>query len=326
MAQYATHHLDMKQMQKPFLYRVNLTPENLDLMQQQDHEVKGNPNFVSEFLAGSPKSDDFKLLLRRPDLVSWNEDGSAVLIPNSPYIDANSLVEDPKGYKSRSGGLALNVWFVHPKQLEESVFADPEVRKHPEKIKEIYNYAPDLERTSSAARHNEQKRIRETEAETGVPYLTSVLDLRSENVPWLKSLKAMVMENLYKEYGVTHSDKVDLFFHEVVSLETATLHLHVRVNQEISPLEKQKSLGLDEIINGLESGKSVRDMLLERKEVYHAILEGEFPMVSEGVVRVPNPFLPNRGYEKPAKGFVDSFVEMLFGSNNPPVSQSRGLA
>ena len=308
MAQYETHPLDFKQMQSESLYKTELTPENLDMMQQQYHEVRGNPEFIREFLCVNPKTNQTRLLLNHPEAVSWADDGSFVIIPNCPYINRDEFEKDPQHYKDRAGGLALNAWFVHPKELEESVFSNPELRANPSLIKQHYEYAPSLENTNNVGHSSDRKKISEMEAESGVRYLTSDLDLTKEDVPWLKKLKAQSLEHIRKEFGVDANDKVDLFFHEVVGLGTATLHLHIRVNQEISPLEKQKSLGLDEIINGLESGKSVKDLLIAKKVVYHTLSPEEFPQTI-GTVPVPNPFM--RANNMPERGFICEVQQFL---------------
>jgi|GEM_PF-5654923 len=317
-------------MEKPFLYKVEPNAENLKTMQQQYHEVRGHPAFLREFLACNPSSNAIRMLLNHPEFISWAEDGSFVLMPNYPYIDREALEKDPKHYKNRKEGLSLNAWFVHPKQLEESVFSNPEIRSNPSLIQQSYSYAPSLEKTSDVARLADQQRIREMEQESGVRYFASVLDLKKEDVAWLKNLKAKALENLQKEYSVDSSDKVDLFFHGLISLGTTTLHLHVRVNQKISAVEKQNSIGLDEIISGLESGKNAADILGEHEVIYHSIAKEDFPKVSEGTVRVKNPFTPARGFEAILTEGISSLLEVpqrifadMVGGNYSSVATSR---
>jgi len=319
MTKYAVHNVVLEHSKSPFLYKMDITEKNLDLLKQQYHEVRGHPAFIREFLAGNPSSNAIRMLLNNPDFVTWGDDGSFVIIPNSPYIERDELETNTKHYKDKTGGLALNAWFIHPKQLEESIFSNPEIRKNPKLIQQHYSYVPSLEKTYDVERLDNQKRIRQLEEESGVRYLSSVFDLTREDVPWLKKLKATAMENLQKEYGVTADDKVDLFFHSVISLGTTTLHLHIRVNQQISPMEKQGSIGLDEIIGGLENGKTINEMMLERGVVYHGIKPDNCPKTKEGTVRVPNPFLQKsiRGFEIPIISDLHSFVDKLFNNSAP---------
>jgi len=333
MTEYTVHPIGEKQMQTPFLYKTELTQQNLDMMQQQYHDVRGNPEFIREFLCVNPNSNQTRMYLNHPEYVSWADDGSYVIVPNYPYLNRDEFDKDPKHYKDKEGGLALNAWFVHPKELEESVFSNPELRKNPTLIKQHYEYAPSLEKIDNVGHTSDRKKISELEAESGVRYLTSDLDLTKEDVPWLKKLKAQSLEHITKEFGVNENDKVDLFFHEVVGLGTATLHLHIRVNQKISALEKQRSLGLDEIIDGLESGKSVKDMLIAKKNVYHTMSSEDFPQTAEGEVRVKNQFLPQKGVVDELEDAFSSllsapmsFVDMVLGRrNNSSIANSYGV-
>lgn len=99
------------------------------------------------------------------------------------------------------------------------------------------------------------------------PYLVSLLDLEQRHLPLLRSMREQVYENL-KLYNVGKNDDVQLFFHFPYAPRTASLHLHIRVNQTIHPLEIAKSISLDKVIHGFERNQTINEIVLDHQELY----------------------------------------------------------
>ena len=74
-----------------------------------------------------------------------------------------------------------------------------------------------------------------------------------------------------------------------------TFHLHARINQGLHPLEKHHSMTIDEMINILDSGKTIRTYITERGVCFDELEAGTFlkSLNSSGIrlMRIKNPFI-----------------------------------
>jgi predicted glycosyltransferase len=244
--------------------RVDFTGESLRVLREKYHEVGGQPAHMDSILHLDPRSKELRLLLKRPELIEWSDDGTFVLVPNFTNTDHQQMETAPQTVRNTPGGLAILAWFVHPKQLEGTVFAEAENRADFDKASQSFNYVPSLEPEMQMDRIHERTNIAELEKASNVPYFASILDLKPEHLPWLRNMRETTVNHLKRNYGVTADDHVDLFFHGLISKKTTTLHLHIRVNQGIHPLEENKLFRLDEIIEHFEQGKTIDDLVLHK--------------------------------------------------------------
>lgn len=244
--------------------RVDFTEESLDALRTKYHEVGGQPAHMDAILHLDPSSKELGLLLRRPELIEWSDDGTFVLVPNFTNTDHEQMTRAPQSVRTTQGGLAILAWFVHPKQLEGTVFAEPENRQDFKRASQSFSHIPYLTPEILTERVHERDKIEELEEASGVPYFASILDLTAKHLPWLRNLRETTHNHLKRNYGVTADDHVDLFFHGLISQKTTTLHLHIRVNQGIHPLEENKLFRLDEIIANFEQGRTIQDLVLDK--------------------------------------------------------------
>ncbi len=87
-------------------------------------------------------------------------------------------------------------------------------------------------------------------------YLTTMVDLTAAHVAWLKLLKAETLAWLKAVYDVdptADKDTVQMYFHYPTGYKTSTLHMHVRVNWQMGPLEYLRAYTIDEVIHALET-------------------------------------------------------------------------
>jgi hypothetical protein len=93
----------------------------------------------------------------------------------------------------------------------------------------------------------------------------SILDLTRDDIQMLKSLRKTVIEHLSMEYAVDEAqDDIRMHFHFPYQESTSTLHMHIRINQALHPLDNSRSFSIDDIIKILEQGKDVKNLILER--------------------------------------------------------------
>jgi len=287
---------------QPRCKRVSFSSESLDKLQSQYRDIRGQPVFMDDFLHLKPESEAVRIFSEFPDLLKWADDGSFLIKPNLPYENSNTLSTfSKKGSKDR---LALIAWYVHPKQLEETVFANADCRENFSAALKRVNYVPALEPKKSIQRNLNQKRIKELEDESGIPYFASVLDLTPTDIPWLKKLKQTTIKCLATQYRIQDDDQVALYFHIILPEETATLHLHIRINQGLHPADEDKSITLDCIIDALEHGKSVKDFLLEKGCQYKYSTASSKLIENSGmqITEVDNPFVIESPWVSFSKG------------------------
>ena len=72
---------------------------------------------------------------------------------------------------------------------------------------------------------------------------------------------------LREVYGYkSEYDSLDLFIHFPYADKTASLHIHGRLNYTPHPLDEARSYDLDDVINHLESGEPIGNLILARQQ------------------------------------------------------------
>lgn len=276
--------------------RMSFDAAGLDALNAHYRQVHGLPTFADSVLCLDPHVRDTRLFLDNPEHIGWADDGSVMILPNSKAANFEELCDSkPKAIKNSIDGLELVAWYVHPHQLEQSVFADPECRLNYAKAFSEFSQKPQFRAEGMPRPREAQDSIADVEKKTGVPYLATTLDLTPEHLPFLRNLKKTTLKHIKEVYGVTADDKVDMFFHNLTAVGTLTLHMHIRVNQHIHPHERARAFTLDEIIENLEKGITPRQMLLEKGELYFGRVgvnkRASFRELPElKFEEVPNPF------------------------------------
>ncbi|MBA3662406.1 MAG: hypothetical protein H0W64_11800 [Gammaproteobacteria bacterium] len=289
--------------------RAEITEDALRALLDGDKKIKGLPKFMDDFLNLQP-SQHRETLALKPELITWSEDGKYILMPNPEQTNHELLMSDPKKAKYEEGGFGLIAWYIHPKLLQESRFADKDKiiketlengeslrygkygtkenliknsNKH--SLKKINSFSELLERD------NNKETVEDIVNKSNEPYLCGPFDYQQEHLESLKRLKKMVIAHLSAIYDINELDKVELYFHTHYSVDTTTMHLHVRVNQMRHGLELDKSLALDDIIYYLENGKSVKETFMERGVIHKELKSFPF-LQSTGykIKKVANPY------------------------------------
>ena len=255
--------------------------ETLSELRDKYKSVRCEPSFLRHFLQLQP-SIHRQLLWARSELYDWNDSGDWVTMPNPRYPDTAEIVMDPTTVKESPVGFGLVGWFVHPDRLSKTAFADPEVRAGGHALTSVIKRSAepgeDLEYGLARPHSGIQSGANDntTVAEiTDDPdsFLATILDLDASHIAWLEEIKERTLEHLRSVYDVDpERDRVQLYFHFPYVEKTATLHLHVRVNQGIHPTEQLKAFQLDEILDALRTGHSVADVVLERQRLQNGII------------------------------------------------------
>jgi len=117
----------------------------------------------------------------------------------------------------------------------------------------------------------------------------SILDMTTEDLEHLVTIRENVMEKLQQKYNVDlETDDVRVYFHWPYTRDTATLHMHIRVNTPFHPAEQARSIRLDDMIEYLEMGKSLDALIIQRGP--WAVPKGKFQgtmnnTILRGIVR-----------------------------------------
>jgi hypothetical protein len=116
-------------------------------------------------------------------------------------------------------------------------------------------------------------------------YIVSIMDLTKAHLPWLKSMRTQALawvKDVYDVKPAEDGDTVRMYFHWPTGHPTSTLHMHVRVNWRMSPVEYIHSYMLDDVIQALESGKTVAQMIADRyKRLGGVVIDGAFEKMTE---------------------------------------------
>ncbi|ABN63987.1 SidE phosphodiesterase domain-containing protein [Shewanella baltica] len=243
-------------------FRVAFTGQHLDKL-QKTYKKTPVTGFLKKFINKVDGAEHRNYLQNKAlcdylPPVDLNSNGH-LIYPNPTYITKEYFTH-PENLKNTKNGIQLLTWAVHPRNAAPLINEITAGEFH------------SLHKESSPSRFGLYTTSQlETERKTGLKSLTTILDLTKEDLPQLIALRKASHDQLVSKYNVDlNKDKVNMFFHFPVSIETATLHLHVFVNKGNLPLNEQRSFSIDEVINYLESGKSVKELILNRNDgVYY---------------------------------------------------------
>jgi len=268
---------------------LQFNPESLSNLRDTYHNVNGVTAFLRELLDGKPCATRNCYNLRH-DLFEFfpplNSGSNGFLIyPNLPYIDLKDYSENPGSLKDRKNGITLGAWAIHPNQNLNFI-----ERLAPDSALSMKDQAqPDC--------HDNNRTLNQIEHGTNVKYLSSILDFEREDIIMLKKLKEDVWQHLYDVYDVRHgTTSVKMFFHFPVAIKTATLHLHVWINKADHPLNNARSFELTEIIDHLENGGDIQDLILARNNgAYFVPASDTIKDISAipNMGKEPNPYILN---------------------------------
>src|SRR3990167_7452167 len=313
----------------PTCTRITFTAQGLENLNNKYHaEVRGLPGFIHNFLKGRPsrhRDGIVKAVYLYPVLEELDSQSLTLLMPNPTY---HEHITDPKkieALKYQSAGFGLVSWFIYPalfnehfKRQENDAGGAPgygimqQFKNHIEgEAQNQLDEFPQWYRTGSMPedefkrrgafskldRSNSQEFIVEMEEQYDhQPYLATILDLDVDpkfSLQYLTQLKKNVMDHLQRVYKVDRGDQVNFYFHFPYYNKTTTLHLHVRVNQEAHGLELGRCFMLDDIIHQLETGKTVKALILARGAI-HVDGDGDKIFKEVDVIdvkeKVENPF------------------------------------
>lgn len=219
--------------------------------------LPGAPDFIDELLRRDPASDHYRSLLRDSKHYPYFADCGFLVIPNSVYDPQKGYEQHPKRQKLDDAGLALCAWFIHPQLgvLDESS----------RRMLQSLSEGKPVDAAGAGAPQRPQAQPTIGQLRTQGEYLSSLLDLKPGHADLLRQLKANMMAHLKSTYGVNENDSVRLYFHFPYDKDTPTLHLHVRVNHGVHPLEKAKSFDIDELIEHLSKGRDITELILRRQ-------------------------------------------------------------
>ena len=231
----------------PEIVRFKFTKQGLDELKQIYHQQPIN-SLVMDFYNFNNESIDIKLHQDFKNLVAWDEEKRFFIEPTPVYGGIERLSSQNLPYlKHSENGVHLELWTMYPHLLKNSNL-------------EKFWFGSPIPQTKSQTTFQEIEDAKD-------PYLVSLLDLEFKHLPLLRSMKKAAYENL-KLYDVDQNDDVTLFFHFPYAPKTASLHLHIRVNQKTHPLELAKSISLDKVISGLENHQTIQEIILEHQALY----------------------------------------------------------
>jgi hypothetical protein len=273
--------------QVPECTKLVVNDQSLNELRVAYHEITGVTNFLRNVLDMKP-GKDLEIFTHHPEYFSYlppiDESSNGYLIfPNAPYIDPASLSKNPTQLKDSRDGICLGAYAIHPNQnllLIETMGGPTHISD-----RNLNNDYTDNTRS-----------LADIAAGTNVKYLASILDLDSTDVPMLEKLKEHVLSHLSEIYDVDNNkEKIQLYFHFPAADVTATLHLHVRVNVADHPLNQDRSFNLSDIIDTLNSGHSINDLILKRHDgiLYTLVNENDSIRVIPEKSKVNNPNILN---------------------------------
>ena len=220
-----------------------------------------------------------------------------MISPNPSYFSTNS---NPLTEKDKEYGAGIIVWFFHQNQIESSNIKNKTNAELSELCKAIKN----VEMSNSQlyiSRTNSQDSISSIDENSHITYLASILNLETQHLNFLKDSKKRIFKYLELIFNVDlKNDFVNIYAHFPYMENMVTFHLHVRINQGLHPLEKHHSMTIDEMINILESGNTIRAYVIERGICYDELEAGTFleSLNSPGISleRIKNPFILQSSY------------------------------
>jgi hypothetical protein len=141
-------------------------------------------------------------------------------------------------------------------------------------------------------------------------FLTTMVDLTPAHLPWLRALRSETHKYIEEVFdvktGLPGDDHARMYFHWPTGFKTSTLHMHVRVNWQMGPLEHLRAYSIDEVISALESGTSTAQLIagrykragglvMEREDGLDAFIQGvkqgpDSPVFGPKVALATSPF------------------------------------
>ena len=184
-----------------------------------------------------------------------------ILIPNAPKTNHESLMRNPKHEKNTKTGIYLVGYYIHQDQIVDSIFSNLSDRKKLSNgdcsflkiIEKQYLRTGTPEENHTISRNSsfsyELNRI-DFKKQPNNDYLVAIADLNINHLPYLIKVKRFINKQLIDVYGVNFQKyKIEMFFHFPTTIETSTLHLHVRINAlPAHKTEIKNRYYLDEVI------------------------------------------------------------------------------
>eukprot|EP00929_Paragymnodinium_shiwhaense_P072687 TRINITY_DN3689_c0_g1_i3.p1 TRINITY_DN3689_c0_g1~~TRINITY_DN3689_c0_g1_i3.p1 ORF type:complete len:264 (+),score=43.54 TRINITY_DN3689_c0_g1_i3:1881-2672(+) len=94
-----------------------------------------------------------------------------------------------------------------------------------------------------------------------------MLDLTENEIPFLEEVRYEATAHMTRWYGYDSSlDNLQMYAHFPTQNVTSTLHIHVTLNRKMDPMEEAKSFHLNDIIDCLERGGTMVELVLERSK------------------------------------------------------------
>lgn len=243
----------------PKIVSFDFTPQSLNKLSAYYHTLD-IPDFLWQHNLGNYRAGT--VYLKRTD------DQRFVFAINDPYYNFDYLQKLKDGgrlkeLKDSKQGLVFLSWFNHPN-------------------------VPKVKTPGALNIQNIEK--------DGPRFLASLLDLKQSDLPSLRAMQENAKKTLKEDFGVTDSDKVQMYFHFPYMKDTIGLHLHIRVNHPAHDLEFGKSFFLSDAIAYLEKNSDIRGLILERQQMRGGTIMnpgGVSQTLKElgvPVKEVPNPF------------------------------------
>lgn len=260
--------------ERPAIDSIRFTKEGLENLRRKYDAMHGAPSFMHSFLKLDNSQRDLRQALMYPQFFPYFEPEQFLITPNLPYDPNCEYLSNPRSQKLKDKGITLNAWFIHPDssciQEKSRQLLSSLSNQNDSGMKFIEFLRKELETDqkgkipSSAGNGRDVKTIAELKRNGG--YLASILDLDGSHIDLLKNLKEKSLKHLRDQYGVFENDDASLYFHFPYDEDSVTLHLHIRVNHGLHPLEANKSFTLDEIVSGLSARKNIDQIILEKQE------------------------------------------------------------
>ena len=222
--------------------------------------------------------------------------------PNPSYNDLQRL-GDPnlsKSLKHQTGGVSCISWFFHGSVLSKQHSTNGEELEflpnlEEEERKNVINRAlennlQDRDLRANSFYENESPRTEEQlkspkdlkrrnsqklldEIDSNNTYLTTLLDLNKSHIELLKDMRSKAISYMKTQFNYNENDdQLLMYFHFPTGDVTSTLHLHIRLNQDSTEIEKSRAFSLDDVINHLESNEDTLDLVVNRSNTKDGLL------------------------------------------------------
>ena len=280
-------------------YKIVYTHEGIDALENYYNKIHGLPQAVRNFTMLRPtyhtevcKTGLIEIFHFKQQFDNSFFENYAMISPNPSYFP---LKADPLTAKDKQYGTGLVVWFFHPNQMELSKIKS---KTNEELLESCNNVENDDNKNSELyiQRSNSQESISHINENSKIKYLASILNLDKYHLEFLKYVKKKIFNYIQLKFNVdANKDFVNIYSHFPYIENMVTFHLHVRINQGFHPLEKHHSMMFDDMINVLESGRSIKEHILERGICFDELEAGQFleSLKLDGIKleRIKNPFL-----------------------------------